>query len=322
MSHGISHLSEQTVFERHGAGVVFAGRRRSGKSSQEEDGQDKGGERAGITDSINAYFSRIRKIELLSAEQERSLARRIKRGDAEARCVMIEANLRLVVNIAKRYLNRGLPLQDLIEEGNIGLIKAVERFKITKGCRFSTYATYWIRQSIDRALANQANTVRLPIHITTDLAKLARADRDLSLVLQRAPNIAELADRTNLSGRYVKKLTQISRRSCSLDAELADDSGQTLLDRLVDEAVAAPIDAINDATISMKVCGWIGTLEPNERSIIRLRFGFNGDDPLTLEVIGARFGITRERVRQIEVRAIGKLRQLVGQSRLAFSDVV
>ncbi|MBI5885279.1 MAG: sigma-70 family RNA polymerase sigma factor [Deltaproteobacteria bacterium] len=322
MSHDIGHISGQNGFEgRHTAGVVFTGRRRA-NPSQEDDEHDKVVERAGVTDSINAYFSRIRKIGLLSAEQERLLARRISKGDAEARRVMIEANLRLVVNIAKRYLNRGLPMQDLIEEGNIGLIKAVERFKTTKGCRFSTYATYWIRQSIDRSLSNQASTVRLPIHITTDLAKLARADRDLSLVLQRQPNIAELADRTKLSGRYVKKLSQISRKSCSLDAELADDSGQTLLDRLVDETVAAPMDAICDAAVSDKLHGWMAKLESNERSILSLRFGFNGDEPLTLEVIGKRFGITRERVRQIEVRAIGKLRQMVGQNRLAFSDVV
>lgn len=326
MSNVASHSSEQQSLKSHvGASRAF-GRvrtRSAGSRTSSDDERNESGEVRGVvTDSINAYFSRIKKIGLLTAEEERSLAGRIASGDVEARRIMIEANLRLVVNIAKRYLNRGLPMQDLIEEGNIGLIKSVERFRTAKGCRFSTYATYWIRQSIDRALANQVNTVRLPIHITTDLAKITRAERDLSLILQRQPNLSELADRTNLSGRYVKKLTQISRKSCSLDVELADDSGQTLLDRIEDEKNSTPMDIIDDAVISHKLTEWIGSLEPNERSIIRLRFGIGGDDPLTLEVIGARFGITRERVRQLEVRAIIKLRKLVEQSSLVFSDVV
>ena len=326
MSNTASHISEQQFLKAHqetSLSVERVGPRLTvSRTSSRDERAGSGEDRAAVTDSINAYFSRIKKIDLLTAKDERSLARRIASGDFEARRVMIEANLRLVVNIAKRYLNRGLPMQDLIEEGNIGLIKAVERFRTAKGCRFSTYATYWIRQSIDRALANQSNTVRLPIHITTDLAKITRAERDLSASLQRQPNLSELAERTKLSGRYVKKLTQISRKTCSLDVELQDDSGQTLLDRLEDEKNSTPMDIIDEAVISHKIVRWLGFLDPNERSIIRLRFGIGGDDPLTLEVIGARFGITRERVRQLEVRAITKLRKIVEQNSLEFSDVV
>ncbi|MBI5561556.1 MAG: sigma-70 family RNA polymerase sigma factor [Deltaproteobacteria bacterium] len=292
----------------------------AGDGHWEKAGRGEG--RAAVSDSINAYFARIKEIDLLTAVKERSLARRIAKGDAEARRLMIEANLRLVVNIAKRYLNRGLSLADLIEEGNIGLIKSVERFRTAKGCRFSTYATYWIRQSIDRAIANQANTVRLPIHITTDLARVTKAERDLTAILHRAPDVAELAARTRLSGRYVKKLTQITRKSSSLDAELPDDSGQTLMDRLEDETSATPMELLDDALMSEKIREWLGSLDTVERSIIRLRFGLDEVESLTLETIGRRFGITRERVRQIEVRAIDKLKRLVEQSELVFSDVV
>jgi len=274
------------------------------------------------SDSIAAYFSKIKKFTLLTASEEKTLARKIARGDDGARQKMIEANLRLVVNIAKRYLNRGLPLQDLIEEGNIGLIKSVERFKANKGCKFSTYATYWIRQAIDRSLANQANTVRLPIHVTTDLAKLTRAERELTASLNREPSLGELAEKTRLSGRYVKKLTQINRKIYSLEAHLSEDSEQTLLDLLEDETVPSPMDVISKAASAGQIHDWLETLDENEREIIKLRFGFDEKESETLETVGRRFGITRERVRQIEAKTIEKLRHIVEEGEIEFSDVV
>jgi len=275
------------------------------------------------SDSVNAYFNNIRKVALLSAKEERGLARKIAHGNNDARRRMIEANLRLVVNIAKRYVNRGLPIQDLIEEGNIGLIKAVERFKASKGCKFSTYATYWIRQSIERGIANQANTVRLPIHVTTDLAKLSRAKRELLSALGREPNTAELAEKSGLSGRYVKKLETIARKSYSLESTPGTESDLTLLDRIEDDRSPCPSELIDRARRDKKIHEWLGGLDENERTIIRLRFGLGADDePKTLESIGTLFSITRERVRQIEGKALGKLKNMMEETELSFEDVI
>ena len=274
------------------------------------------------SDTVNVYFSNIKKFSLLDAQEEKRLARRIAAGDREARKKMIESNLRLVVNIAKRYLNRGLPLQDLIEEGNIGLIKSVERFKSKKGCRFSTYATYWIRQAVDRAIANQANTVRLPIHVTNDLSKLTRAKRELNAELDREPSVRELSEKTGLSGRYVKKLSRINKKTYSLEATVSDDFDQPLLERLEDESFPAPTELVDRGTRGRMVTGWLERLDRNEREILRLRFGFDGVDTQTLETIGKKFGVTRERVRQIEVKALDKLKRIIEEDDMTLSDVV
>lgn len=293
---------------------------------EKRDGEDRERKRDGregySKDTINIYFDSIKKFSLLTVKEERALARRISKGDPEARKIMIQANLRLVINIAKHYLNRGLPLQDLIEEGNIGLIKAVERFKATKGCKFSTYATYWIRQSIDRAIANQSNTVRLPIHITTDLAKITRATRELTSELSREPNSTELSEKTGLSGRYVKKLNMINKKSYSLESTMTEDGEQSLLDKLEDETVPSPVELIAEATRSEKVAAWLEMLDTNERTIIKLRFGLGDGEPRTLEAVGKIYGITRERVRQIEAKALLKLKKIVEETELTFSDVV
>lgn len=273
-------------------------------------------------DSLNLYFSSIKRYKLLTAAEEGILARKISKGDGQARSSMIEANLRLVINIAKRYANRGLSLQDLIEEGNIGLIKSVERFKAQKGCKFSTYATYWIRQSIDRAIANQANTVRLPIHITTDLSKVTRAERDLHLKLERDPSMAEISDRTGLSGRYVKKLTSISKKVYSLESTRNGDEEMTLLDRIEDMSAPDPQELLGWETQTQRISTWLETLEGPEREIIRMRFGLGSEEPMTLESVGRIFHITRERVRQIEAKALVKLRRVVTEERLSFTDMV
>ena len=295
--------------------------RRSG-SKKSVESAERGGKDGFNTDSVNIYFNSIKRFELLTKKDERVLAERVVKGDTDARRRMIEANLRLVVNIAKHYLNRGLSFPDLIEEGNIGLIKSVERFRPSRGCKFSTYATYWIRQTIDRAIANQANTVRLPIHISTDLAKLSRATRELNSTLDREPSITELSERSGLSGRYVKKLTSISRKSYSLDTAVSEDGEQTLLDKLEDEKAVSPIDVVDEAFRTALVNAWIDRLDENERRIIKLRFGLDGEEALTLEGVGKAFGITRERVRQIEAKALNKLRKIVEENDIAFTDVV
>ncbi len=300
-----SYLQEQTTLNGEGSPYADSNRHEAG------------------ADSVSYYFSDIRRFALLSQSEERLLAKGIERGEMSARSRMIEANLRLVVSIAKRYVNRGLPIQDLIEEGNIGLIKAVERFRLSKGCRFSTYATYWIRQAIDRAIANQANTVRLPIHVSTDMARLTRAFRELTTSLNREPSVVELSAKTGLSGRYVQKLNKITRKDAlSLDAESDPLSGITLMDRIGDTSALQPVELISRAGSAKKLYEWLDMLEATEAGIIRGRFGLDEDKPRTLESMGARYGITRERVRQIENKALGKLKKMFEKMDMELSDAV
>lgn len=274
------------------------------------------------TDSIKFYFSCIKRYPLLTSQEEKFLAKKIARGDMIARRSMIEANLRLVVNIAKRYINRGFPLQDLIEEGNIGLIKSVERFKATKGCKFSTYATYWIKQSIERAIANQSNVVRVPIHITADLSKISRVTRELMMSHHREPDLMELAEKTGFSGRYVKKLDIISKKCYSLEAVLPDGNEQTLLDKLEDHSYPAPGDYIDVYRRHDKIASWLGMLDEHERTILMHRFGLVNDTSKTLEEIGREFGVTRERVRQIEAKALDKLKKFMEKENIMSLDAV
>jgi RNA polymerase primary sigma factor len=281
----------------------------------------KGAAPTANADSIKAYFNNIKKYPLLTSGQEKDLAGRIAMGDREARKKMIEANLRLVVSIAKRYIYRGLPLQDLIEEGNIGLIKAVERFDCTRGCKFSTYATYWIRQSVERAVVNQSKIVRTPIHVTSDLSRMMRAKRELKTSLDRDPSITELAEKMGVSGRYITKLNTISRKSYSLDSSFNDQSDQGLLDKLEDDRFPLPIDFIEADNRAWQVRQWLDTLEANESKVLRLRFGLDGE-PQTLEKIGKVFGVTRERVRQIEAKALKKLKRLSSEMEITSVEAV
>ncbi len=280
---------------------------------------------ASAQDPVTAYFNGIKKFQLLTRKEEKLLARKIASGDKAARRRMIEGNLRLVISISRRYLNRGLPLLDLIEEGNVGLIKSVEKFRGAKGCKFSTYSTYWIRQSVERAIANQANTVRLPIHVSADIHRIGKAQRDLRLALCREPDVMEVAGRTGFSGRYIKKLDMITKKTCSLDESLPDGSqagGATLLEKIPDTTRPAPHEALELARRSDRIQEWLQMLDKNERRIIRLRFGFARKGPATLQAIGKSFGVTRERVRQLEMRALGKLRRLMEGSGAAAHDMV
>ena len=246
-----------------------------------------GSDAAVSPDSINIYFREIKRFKLLKADEEKALAKRVAKGDGEARRQMIEANLRLVVNIAKRYVNRGLPLQDLIDEGNIGLIKAVER-----------------------SLANKGSMIRLPIHIVTDMSRMAKASREFRVLSNREPSTQEISEKTGLSGRYVKKLENLSKRTLSLETAAHEDSDSSLLESIEDERTPAPAEYINETRRSERVESWLKLLDENERKIIRLRFGIGDYAPRTLETIGRQFGVTRERVRQIEEKALIKLREI------------
>ncbi|MFZ3072936.1 MAG: RNA polymerase sigma factor RpoD/SigA [Thermodesulfobacteriota bacterium] len=264
----------------------------------------------GFNDSVRAYFSHIRKCPLLTASEEKELSKKVKRGDKAAREKMIEANLRLVVSIAKRCMNRGLQLQDLIAEGNIGLIKAVEHFDGRLGCKFSTYATYWIRQAVERAVLNQAETVRIPIHVANDISKMKRTETELKRRLKRDPSAGEVGDKMGVSGRYVKKLSTVVRKSISIDSAISPESDETLLDKLVDERSSSPAEIIGEELRSIELRKLLDTLDEKEKSIIGLRYGLECE-PETLENIGVKFGVTRERVRQIEVKALSKLKKIL-----------
>ncbi|NJD91512.1 MAG: sigma-70 family RNA polymerase sigma factor [Geobacter sp.] len=260
-------------------------------------------------DAIKLYLRDIQKTRLLTADDERELANRITAGDKAARDRMIESNLRLVVKIAKRYMNRGLPFLDLIEEGNLGLIKAVERFKISKECRFSTYATWWIRQSIERALVNQSRTIRLPVHVSDDINKMLRNSRDLMQRLNREPTVKEIATAMNVDQAHVRRLMMLLKKTYSIERPMGENSDYYLSDTIEDTSTVMPSDLLDNINRFEHVSDWFQALSETEKSILTLRFGLDDTDPQTLDTIGKQFGVTRERIRQIESKAIEKLRR-------------
>ena len=264
-------------------------------------------------DAIKLYLKDIQKTNLLTAEEERSLARRIDQGDMAARDRMIESNLRLVVKIAKRYMNRGLPFLDLIEEGNLGLIKAVERFKLSKECRFSTYATWWIRQSIERALVNQSRTIRLPVHVSDDINKLIKVTRELVRNLNREPQVKEVADAMGVEPSYVRRLMVLLKKTYSIEHPMGENNDYSLIDTIEDTSVVNPLDLTEWLNKYQIIVDLLATLNENEKEIIALRFGLDDRDPQTLDTIGRQFGVTRERIRQIEAKSLDKLRALLSE---------
>jgi RNA polymerase primary sigma factor len=262
-------------------------------------------------DAIKLYLREIQKTKLLTAADERELAAKIDLGDKAARDRMIVSNLRLVVKNAKRYLNRGLPFLDLIEEGNLGLIKAVDRFKLSKECRFSTYATWWIRQSIERALVNQSRTIRLPVHVSDEIGKMIRMNRELVRKLNREPSIKEVADSLEWDVTHVRRLMVLVKKTYSIEQPMGENSDYFLMDAIEDTSNVSPELLLEDLNKFELVSRWLEDLTDVERKILTLRFGLEDKAPQTLDTIGKLFGVTRERIRQIESKALGKLRAIM-----------
>jgi RNA polymerase primary sigma factor len=262
-------------------------------------------------DAIKLYLREIQKTKLLTADEERELAGRIATGDKAARDKMIESNLRLVVKIAKRYVNRGLPFLDLIEEGNLGLIKAVERFKLSKECRFSTYATWWIRQSIERALVNQSRTIRLPVHVSDDINRMLRVTRELVQRMNREPSVKEVAAEMDVSTVYVRRLMVLLKKTYSIERPMGENNDYFLIDTIEDTSTISPAVLLEDVNKYEMISKWFGTLSETEKKILTLRFGLDDKEPQTLDTIGRNFGVTRERIRQIEAKSLEKLRKIV-----------
>jgi RNA polymerase primary sigma factor len=273
-------------------------------------------------DSLRLYFQDIRGSQLLTPEEEQELARRIAQGDDEARKRMIESNLRLVVKVAKRYMGQGLPLLDLIAEGNIGLIKAVERFKAEKNCRFSTYAVLWIRQSIERGLVSQGRTVRLPAHVVGDMKRMIRVTRSLTQRLGREPLLEELSKEMAVDVAYVNRLMMVVRKATSIEAPLDEDEHYHLSDILTEKEQPGPFSITEHIELVKLVSSWLELLSPTERAVIKLRFGLRDGEVKTLESIGEMFGVTRERIRQIEVKALQHLRKVMEQKDLILLEDV
>ena len=265
-------------------------------------------------DAIKIYLRDIQRTPLLTAELEKECARAIEKGDKAARNKMIESNLRLVVKIAKRYINRGLPFLDLIEEGNLGLIKAVERFSLAKECRFSTYATWWIRQSIERALVNQSRTIRLPVHVSDDINRMLKNVRILSQTLQREPSVQEIADAMNGKVHYVRRLMTLLRRTCSIETPIGDGNDFSLMDTIEDVTMVSPSELLENVNRYEMISEHFDELSESEQRILTLRFGLDDKEPQTLDTIGQSFGVTRERIRQIEAKSLEKLRKLSEQT--------
>ena len=261
-----------------------------------------------INDPVRMYLKEIGQIKLLSLDEEAELADRIMAGDEEAKNILAEANLRLVVSIAKRYVGRGMLFLDLIQEGNIGLMKAVDKFDVSKGYKFSTYATWWIRQAITRAIADQARTIRVPVHMVETINKLARVQRQLTLELNREPSEDELAKKMGTSVEKVREIYKISQDPVSLETPIGEEDDSHLGDFIKDESNLSPEEFATNEMLKEEISQVLETLTEREEKVIRLRFGLEDGKPRTLEEVGQMFGVTRERIRQIEAKALRKLR--------------
>ncbi len=261
-----------------------------------------------VEDPVRMYLKEIGKVPLLTAEQEIDLAKRMEKGDKEAQKQLAEANLRLVVSIAKRYAGRGMLFLDLIQEGNLGLIKAVEKYDWRKGFKFSTYATWWIRQAITRAIADQARTIRIPVHMVETINKLIRVSRQKLQELGREPTPEEIAEEMGISVEKVREIQKISQEPVSLETPIGEEEDSHLGDFIQDDNVPAPADAAAFALLKAQLNEVLGTLTEREQRVLRLRFGLDDGRSRTLEEVGKTFNVTRERIRQIEAKALRKLR--------------
>lgn len=262
----------------------------------------------GSDDPVKMFLRDIGKIPLLTEEEEKALAERVRQGDEEAKKQLSEANLRLVVSIAKRYVGRGMQMLDLIQEGNLGLIKAVEKFDHTKGFKFSTYATWWIRQSITRAIADQAKTIRIPVHMVETINRQTRAQRSLTQQLGRDPYPEELAKELNVSVEKVTEVRMIAQEPVSIDTPVSDGEDSFLKDFIEDKKAVSPGDIASNKMLREELIKELHKLTPREERVLRMRYGLDDGRPRTLEEVGKAFNVTRERIRQIEAKAVRKLR--------------
>jgi RNA polymerase primary sigma factor len=267
-------------------------------------------------DSLRLYLRSIGRVELLTAEQEIELARRIERGDMVAKRHMVEANLRLVVSIAKGYLGRGLSFLDLIQEGSLGLIRAVEKFDYRRGYKFSTYATWWIRQAVTRAIADKARTIRIPVHMVEKLNRVAHVERQLVQRLGREPEPEEIAAELQWNVREVRDILRVAQLPVSLEKPVGDEEESELGDFVADDTAESPFESATESLQREDIQRALDALPERERQVIELRFGLRGSEPLTLEEVGRAFGVTRERIRQIETNTLKKLKQLPEAQRL------
>ncbi len=270
----------------------------------------------GTEDPVRMYLKEIGTVPLLNAEEELRLAKRKADGDDDAKERLIEANLRLVVSIAKRYTGRGMSFLDLVQEGNLGLIKGVEKFDYTKGYKLSTYATWWIRQSVTRALADQARTIRVPVHMVETINKMSKMQRKLTLELGYEPSVAELAEALDMSEDKVMEIMQIAREPASLETPIGEEDDSNLGDFVADNNVVTPEGNVESVMLREHIDALLGDLKERERQVIVLRFGLEDGHPRTLEEVGKEFNVTRERIRQIEAKALRKLRNPVRSKRI------
>ncbi len=278
---------------------------------------EKGEVSDGDVDAIRLYLNEIGFSPLLTAQEEVHFSRWAQRGDQNCRKRMIESNLRLVVKIARRYLNRGLALLDLIEEGNLGLIKAVEKFDPERGFRFSTYATWWIRQTIERAIMNQTRTIRLPIHVVKEINVYLRAGRHLSQTLDHEPSAEEIAEMLDKPVEEIQRMISLNERVTSVDVSMGRDTDRSVIDGIADDHSNEPDVSLQHEDVRNSIEHWLGMLSDKQREVLSRRFGLNGYDVFTLEEVGLELGVTRERVRQIQLEALKRLRQIM--SREGFS---
>ncbi len=307
----VAEIADETGYEFESEGVTDLDPGMAAGSDTDEDRREHVSVSVGDLDATRLYLNEIGYSPLLSAEEEVYFGRRARSGDQKARQRMIESNLRLVVKIARRYKNRGMALLDLIEEGNLGLIRAVEKFDPDRGFRFSTYATWWIRQTVERALMNQIRTVRLPIHVVKEINSCARAARRLAQRLDREPSPEEVAVELKLPLAEVKRRLGLNERMASVDAPLGMETDKSLLDTLADENNPDPSVLLQDSDMRRRIEVWIRQLSHKQLAVVERRFGLHGRDVATLEEIGVELGITRERVRQIQMEAMRRLRLML-----------
>lgn len=275
------------------------------------------------TDSMKLYFREISKIPLLTAKEEVDLAQRIEKGEEKAKQVLIASNLRLVINVAKKYMYQGLSFQDLIEEGNLGLIKASEKFSWRRGFKFSTYATWWIRQAITRSLSNYSRTVRVPVHVSEDISRVERISRNLTRKLGRDPSLLELSKAAKIKFEKIHKLHRLGQRDVSLEHQVGDDPhAKTLVDFIEDKNATSPAQSVFGQLRAEKLEKLINNLSEKEKRVIQMRFGFDMDQSHTLEQTGQTLGVTRERIRQIEEKALQKIRSLIKSRQQEYHELL